>query len=158
MFTNLIINFLLGFLISLMLIEFLVFIFGIFKEEEKPNPKTRKQYFNIEKIVERDVKKIIEQMNLDNKKENVNLSDKENLQEVQDVEEESTEKKNNTLEELLKENNLEIIRPILDDLGVVDTNDLKLLELKDIQENINKKEDINLKIVQTKKLELLMKK
>jgi len=153
MFSTLIINFLLGFLISLFIIESVVFIFGLFKEEEKPKPKT---HLNLEKIIERNVKKVIDQIEKENTKEEEN-TEEENTEE-ENTEEENTENNHASLEELLKHHNLEIIKPVLDDLGVISSNDLKLLTLPDIQEIINKKEDIKLKLVEIKKLELLMKK
>jgi len=158
MFSTLIINFLLGFLISLFIIESVVFIFGLFKEEEKPKPKT---HLNLEKIIERNVKKVIDQIEKENTKEEENTeeenTEEENTEE-ENTEEENTENNHASLEELLKHHNLEIIKPVLDDLGVISSNDLKLLTLPDIQEIINKKEDIKLKLVEIKKLELLMKK
>jgi len=166
MLSEFIINFSITFIITWIIIELLVFIFGLFTKE-KPVKSSHTEYINIEKLIERHVKKIINQMNIETKKEKdviivkkeeTPLEVEENIQEVDDTEEKSIKEETISLEDLLNQHDLDIIKPVLDELGVVNSNDLKLLTLEDIKDNIDKKEEIQLKLVETKKLELLMKK
>jgi hypothetical protein len=164
MLSEFIINFLITFIITWIIIELLVFIFSLFTKE-KTVKSSHTEYVNIEKLIERNVKKIINQMNLETKKEKdviivkkEEVKIEENIQEVDEIEDESINEETVEIEDLLKQCDLEIIKPILDDLGVNNSNDLKLLTLEDIKDNIDKKEEIDLKLVEIKKLELLMKK
>lgn len=167
MLSEFIINFSITFIITWIIIELLVFIFGLFTKEKPVKSSHTTEYINIEKLIERHVKKIINQMNIETKKEKdviivkkeeTPLEIEENIQEVDDTEEKSIKEEIISLEDLLKQHDLGIIKPVLDELGVVNSNDLKLLTLEDIKDNIDKKEEIQLKLVETKKLELLMKK
>ena len=68
MLSEFIINFLITFIITWIIIELLVFIFSLFTKE-KTVKSSHTEYVNIEKLIERNVKKIINQMNLETKKE-----------------------------------------------------------------------------------------
>ena len=99
-------GFIAGF-ITWIIIELLVFIFGLFTKE-KPVKSSHTEYINIEKLIERHVKKIINQMNIETKKEKdviivkkeeTPLEVEENIQEVDDTEEKSIKEETISLED-----------------------------------------------------------